>query len=378
MEREKEDGLMPGLPDDIALSCITRVPRIHHASMAAVNTKWRTLLLDPNSIFQQVREERALTDQSLLLLADAGTHGHINCLEIDLATGKRCRSTSPNANSSAEILTEGHACVSIGSAVLVLGGYGAPPEREPSKLLHILDTKRRRWTRGAEMITGRGDFAWGIIAGQLFVASGFAGAAVGNTACAELYDFEMNEWRPVAPMPVAVAVDVFFVLSGGLFVRGWLPGNDELVAFSYWPEGDCWRDEPWMLCMLSNADPLTTTGFAVTSEDEIVFSAEILDCSVAWVSEPAEGPTFVIVKRYEANRDAWVRVCRIPESSSRCPCACASEDRDVSVHGLKRSVAVLCHGSPHRPEGELSYIGGGVLKVSVTCPTDWSSVLVDA
>lgn len=45
IELEKP-SLLPGLPDDIALCCLARVPRKYHAVLNCVSKRWRELLCD--------------------------------------------------------------------------------------------------------------------------------------------------------------------------------------------------------------------------------------------------------------------------------------------------------------------------------------------
>lgn len=45
-DRREFDVLMPGLPDDLALQCLARIPRVHFDICARVSRSWRKLILD--------------------------------------------------------------------------------------------------------------------------------------------------------------------------------------------------------------------------------------------------------------------------------------------------------------------------------------------
>jgi hypothetical protein len=127
--------------------------------------------------------------------------------------------------------------------------YGSGPERG-SNSVHIFDTLTKKWTLGANMLSRRGEFAWGFIGNRLYVAGGYGGADVGIIAAAEVYDFGTNEWREVSSMPAAMVIDVFFAVSGKLFVGGWMPPWYTVEAYSYCPLTNVWEQDDGMLRVL--------------------------------------------------------------------------------------------------------------------------------
>jgi hypothetical protein len=176
------------------------------------------------------------------------------------------------------IFLEGHACISHAALVIVLGGFSpehAPSDMMPSyrasKSVHIFDTLTRRWILGADMLAGRGGFAWGLIGNRLYVAGGFGGTDVGNFTAAEVYDFETNEWREVSSMPVSMTIDVFFVVSGKLFVSGWLWQQNAQEAYSYCPLTNVWEEENWMLRVLEPIQRFTSNTFATSGDENDIY-----------------------------------------------------------------------------------------------------------
>jgi len=196
-QKRMEEGnlLIPGLPDDLAISCLFRVPRIYHLSMRAVNSQWRSLLLNPSSSFHTERKYHGFTNPSLFLLpiSNGDTPNRLECTEIDLVSRKKSKATFVNESVRETIFLDGHACISYSTLVIVLGGFDL---RGASNSVHILDTLTKKWTLGANMLARRGEFAWGLIGNRLYVAGGSGSS--GSVAAAEVYDFRTKDWREVS------------------------------------------------------------------------------------------------------------------------------------------------------------------------------------
>lgn len=58
-------GLIPALPDELALLCLARVPRAQHAVLSAVCRSWRRLL--QGRVLYDIRQELSLTEEWLFL-----------------------------------------------------------------------------------------------------------------------------------------------------------------------------------------------------------------------------------------------------------------------------------------------------------------------
>jgi hypothetical protein len=58
-------GLIPALPDELALLCLARVPRAQHAVLSAVCRSWRRLL--QSRVLYDIRQELSVTEEWLFL-----------------------------------------------------------------------------------------------------------------------------------------------------------------------------------------------------------------------------------------------------------------------------------------------------------------------
>lgn len=64
-KEEEFRGLIPALPDELAILCLARVPRAQHAFLSAVCRSWRQLL--QSRVLYDVRQELSLAEEWLFL-----------------------------------------------------------------------------------------------------------------------------------------------------------------------------------------------------------------------------------------------------------------------------------------------------------------------
>eukprot|EP00250_Pteridium_aquilinum_P013723 c21533_g1_i1 orf=409-1521(-) len=366
--------LIPPLPDDLALCCLARVPRIHHSSLRAVSSAWKKVLDSPS--FVSLRNNLGLTDASLFLLPLFPEHPHsLNCVELDLSSQRRRSVVFKNTAIGSSIFLEGHACISFGRCVMILGGLGNDSLHTPSPRLSIFDTLTHQWTFGGSMGVARGEFAWGVIDGKLYVAGGYGGDDVGNRVEAEAYDFETDTWSRISSMPFSVTRDFFFVLKGRLFVRGWIQASRSVIFLSYRPITDEWREEPWMLNLFKDIRPLSFCKVATTSLDETLFIVEVKESRT--YTECETEPLYLKIRKLDSRTLKWKAVCSIFDEVTHYDCECpASFDREVKFHGLKDKVLILDH-SEEAEDIDVDETDQ-VVKASLLCPSVWATAIINA
>jgi N-acetylneuraminic acid mutarotase len=99
------------------------------------------------------------------------------------------------------------------------------------------------WSSGAPMPTPRTGASAALVGREIFVVGGFD-ALTRTVATVEAYDYEKDEWRSVAPMPVAVHHTTAIGFEGKLYVFGGLKGlgyEASKEAFIYDPVKATWR-----------------------------------------------------------------------------------------------------------------------------------------
>ncbi|KAJ8774018.1 hypothetical protein K2173_009449 [Erythroxylum novogranatense] len=211
---QKKQGvnqLIPGLPDDMAVECLIRVPYQFHSCMKSVCLTWQSLISSPS--FYQERRKSATPEQILCL---------VQPLPADMespttATGKEDDQRSRYALTIYNVTyniwqrtkpVEGIPifcqCLTFQSSgkILLLGGWD-PTTLEPVPHVYILDMVGEtagKWRHGAPMKVARSFFACAV-AGEssVYVAGGHDGQK-NALRSAEVYNVDRDEWTTLPDM----------------------------------------------------------------------------------------------------------------------------------------------------------------------------------
>ncbi|CAN6196892.1 unnamed protein product [Urochloa humidicola] len=214
--RWEDTPLIPGLPDDAALSCLLRLPVAAHAACRLVCRRWRHLLADKARFFSQRRALGLRRNPYLFTLAFHRCTGKIQWKVLDLAhlswhaiPAMPCRDRA---------CPRGFGCVAVpgDGALLVCGGLVSDMDC-PLHLVLRYDIYRNRWTVMTRMLAARSFFAGGVIDGRVYVAGGYSTNQF-ELNSAEVLDPEKGVWQPIASMGMNMASSDSAVISGKLYV----------------------------------------------------------------------------------------------------------------------------------------------------------------
>ncbi|CAA7050559.1 unnamed protein product [Microthlaspi erraticum] len=280
--------LIPGLPSELAIECLVRVPYQFQSAMKSVCRSWRSLLSDSSFI----RERRRCGKAELLLclvqpLTPPPTPASKAVEEsqtfVDEEGEKKLEDESQQPRVSgtprfglsvynAAMSTWNHVafpeqqqiplfceCVVIQDAgkILLIGGWD-PETLQPVKDVYVLEFagegSGRRWRRGAPMNESRSFFACASIGSTKVYVAGGHDDQKNALRSAEVYDVEKDEWSMIPPMTegrdecqgFAVGTDLgFCVLSGyGTESQGRFQSDAEIYdpATNSWSKmEDIWR-----------------------------------------------------------------------------------------------------------------------------------------
>uniref|UniRef100_A0A7N0VIV3 FKB95-like N-terminal Kelch domain-containing protein n=1 Tax=Kalanchoe fedtschenkoi TaxID=63787 RepID=A0A7N0VIV3_KALFE len=214
------EPLIPGLPDDIALDCLLRVPVESHAAGRAVCKRWYLLLGCKERFFSR-RKELGFRDPWLYVFAYDRSTGKIQWQVLDLT--HFTWHTIPNMPCNSRVCPHGFRCVSMpeDGCLYVYGGMISDVDC-PLDLVLKYEMRRNRWTVMNKMITARSFFASGVIDGKLYAAGGNSSDLFELNA-AEVFDIEQGTWRQLPDMGMYMASYDAAVLDKKLLVtEGWL------------------------------------------------------------------------------------------------------------------------------------------------------------
>ncbi|CAI9783452.1 unnamed protein product [Fraxinus pennsylvanica] len=213
------EPLIPGLPDDVALQCLLRVPVDKHATCKAVCKRWYSLFGSKEHFFTR-RKELGFHDQWLFVFAHHKCTGKIEWKVLDLT--QFSWHTIPAMPCKDKVCPQGFRCTAIPhqGVLFVCGGVASDVDC-PLNLVLKYEVCRNRWTVMSKMITARSFFASGIIDGLVYVAGGNS-TDMFELNSSEVLDPNKGTWRSVANMGTNMASYDAAVLNGKLLVtEGW-------------------------------------------------------------------------------------------------------------------------------------------------------------
>ncbi|XP_010508332.1 PREDICTED: F-box/kelch-repeat protein At2g44130-like [Camelina sativa] len=237
--------LIPGLPSELAVECLIRVPYQFQSAMKSVCRSWRTLITSDSSFIQERR--RCGKAELLLCLVqplkpptpeskpveednnkteDNKSQPRVFCTpRFGLSVYNSAMSTWHRvAFPNKEQIPLFCECVVLQDAgkVLLIGGWD-PETLQPTRDVYVLEFAGRKWRRGTPMKESRSFFACASVGSTKVYVSGGHDDQKNALRSAEVYDVEKDEWSTIPPMTegrdecqgFAIGTDQrFCVLSG--------------------------------------------------------------------------------------------------------------------------------------------------------------------
>ncbi|KAJ0977031.1 hypothetical protein J5N97_012505 [Dioscorea zingiberensis] len=242
---DEERALIPGLPDDIAIDCIARVPHRFHQEIRPVSRQWRDLVTARAFALHRERIGRA---EDLILVIQARPSG------ISGEGGSKDEFMPPPCGLVAYNVSTGEWRRAVGAVpmfarvavargrVVVIGGWD-PETLEPVAEVRVVDPVTGGWRPGKAMGAARSFFGCGVAGGRVYVAGGHDGQknALRTT---EAYDVEGDEWVALPDMGEerdecqGVGVGDRFWAVSGYGTEG--QGRFDPAAECYDPETERW------------------------------------------------------------------------------------------------------------------------------------------
>ncbi|KAK9936789.1 hypothetical protein M0R45_013613 [Rubus argutus] len=279
------EPLIPGLPDDVALNCLLRLPVESHTATKAVCKRWHLLLGSKERFFTR-RKEVGFKDPWLFVFAFHKCTGKIQWQVLDLTHFSW--HTIPAMPCKDKVCPHGFGCVAVPheGTLFVCGGF----------------------------------FASGVIDGMIYVAGGNS-TDLFELDSAEVLDPAIGSWRPIASMGTNMASYDAAVLNGKLLVtEGWL------WPFYVSPRGQVYdpRTDNWESMAVGLREGWTGSSVVIYGHLFVVSELERMKLKV-----------------YDSNTDSWETIEGPPLPEQICkPFAVNACDCTIYVVGRNLHVAV--------------------------------------
>nr|GME15041.1 F-box/kelch-repeat protein At1g15670-like [Ipomoea batatas] len=194
--------LLPGLPEELALECLTRLHYSAHSVASLVCRRWREILLSRE--FYYHRKKTGHTHKAACLVharpvpSDSKPVGQpsYGVSMFDPVSGDWAWvDPIPKYRNGLPMFCQ---IVSTEGKLVVMGGWD-PENWDPVKDIFVYDFATRGWTRCSDMPSKRSFFAVGAADGRVFVAGGHD-ESKNALSSAWVFDIRRNEWAELPRM----------------------------------------------------------------------------------------------------------------------------------------------------------------------------------
>uniref|UniRef100_A0A0D9VH83 F-box domain-containing protein n=1 Tax=Leersia perrieri TaxID=77586 RepID=A0A0D9VH83_9ORYZ len=201
----RKPELIPGLPGDVAMECLARVPLRSHRAMRHVCRGWRRA--SSGEDFRRHRRAAGAEEHVVFLVQATPARGVVGDGK-EFTAAVKCALAAANLTTGEWRRVEGGVtffarCAAAGDGhVAVLGGWD-PAAAAPcclSRDVRVLDVSTGTWRRGAAMPDARGFFGCaGGGGGEVYVAGGHD-ESKNALRSAYAYDVAADAWRALPDM----------------------------------------------------------------------------------------------------------------------------------------------------------------------------------
>ncbi|KAL3829658.1 hypothetical protein ACJIZ3_018460 [Penstemon smallii] len=320
MEREREEvndseqsGLIPGLPDDISLSCLARVPRKYHHLLKRVSRQWRELVCGEE--WHLYRAKHHLEETWIYALC-LYKFEQLRLYVLDpnqLKKGWRQIHGIPNRC----LNRKGIGFEVLGNKVYLFGGCSWIEDATDE--VYCYDASVNAWTQAGPLSTARCYFSSEALNGKIYAIGGL-GSKSSNPHSWDIYDPPTNSWTSHEDPNVIPDIEDSVVYDGKIYIRyGSSYVSSHVHAVVYEPSSGTWE----------HADSDMVRGWRGP--------AVVID-GVFYVLDQTSG---VRLMMWEKNSREWMVVRRLSTHFTRPPCRLMAIGKKVFVIGKGLSTLVF-------------------------------------
>ncbi|KAE9462317.1 hypothetical protein C3L33_05772, partial [Rhododendron williamsianum] len=224
--------LLPGLPDDLAIACLIRVPRAEHTKLRLVCKRWYRLLA--GNYYYSLRRSLGMAEEWVYVIK-RDRDGRISWHAYD-PMYQLWQPLPPVPAEYSGALGFGSAVLS-GCHLYLFGGKDTI--RGSMRRVIFYNARTNKWHRAPDMLRKRHLFGSCVINNCIYVSGGECEGIQRTLRSAEVYDPNKSRWNFIADMSTAMVPFIGVVHNGKWFLKG-LGSHREVLSEAYIPETNNW------------------------------------------------------------------------------------------------------------------------------------------
>uniref|UniRef100_A0A5B7B864 Putative F-box/kelch-repeat protein SKIP4 n=1 Tax=Davidia involucrata TaxID=16924 RepID=A0A5B7B864_DAVIN len=325
-----QSPLICGLPDDISLFCLARVPRKYHALLKCVSKRWRELVCSEE--WHSYRRKHNL-DETWIYALCRDKFEQLSCYVLDPKLSKRCWKRIQGLR-PCSLKRKGMGFEVLGKKVYLLGGCGWVEDATDE--VYCYDATMNTWSEAAPLSTARCYFACEVLDEKIYAIGGL-GSNSSDSHSWDIYDPHTNSWRSHSDPNIVPDIEDSIVLDRKIYIRcGSFAVSSHVYAVVYEPSNGTWQ----------HADADMVSGWRGP--------AVVIDGTL-YVLDQSSGTRMMM---WQKDRREWVAVGRLSPLLTRPPCRLVAIEKNIFVIGKGLSTVVL-------DVGDAGNMGGVMVSSSV-------------
>ncbi|CAI0470397.1 unnamed protein product [Linum tenue] len=301
----EDTELLRGLPNDITLYCLARVPRKYHTVLKCVSKRWRELVCSEE--WHDYRRKNNLAETWIYALC-RGTFDQLRLYVLDPNSQRRCWKLIPVVPDRC-LKRKGMGFEAFGKKIYLMGGCGW--SEDTTDEVYCYDVPRNSWAEVTSLSTARCYFACEILDGKIYAIGGL-GSNPSDLHSWDCFDPHTSTCESHPYTNILSEIDDSMVLDGKIYSLCGLYGYASRVyGVVYDPLHDTWQ--------YADADLVSGwRGPAVIVDGDF------------YVLDQSSGTKLMM---WDKQKREWVAVGRLSALLTRPPCRLAAIGKKIFIVG---------------------------------------------
>ncbi|KAJ1403541.1 Kelch-type beta propeller [Sesbania bispinosa] len=322
--------LICGLPDDISLLCLARVPRKYHSVLKCVSKRWRDLVCSEEWLYHRRKHK---LDETWIYALCTDKLDQICCYVLDPTSSRKC--WKPINGLPPRIMKrKGMGFEALGNELFLMGGCSW--SEDATEEVYSYNASLNSWVEAASLSTARCYFACEVLDEKLYAIGGI-GSNPSDPHSWDTFDPCTNGWTAHRDPNIVPEIEDSVVMDGKIYIRSVKsPVTHHVYAVVYEPSSGTWQ----------HADADMVSGWRGP--------AVVVDGTL-FVLDQSSGTRLMM---WHKERHEWMPVGKLSPLLTRPPCQLVAVGKSIFVVGKGLSTVVV-------DVGDLGNVGRMIMGSSI-------------